>query len=64
VLRLEGRHAARQPVRLGLRSDGVAEVLGGLSEGDAVLVGSAAVEPGARVRATPTVAATAASAPR
>ena len=64
VLRLEGRHAARQPVRLGLRSDGVAEVLGGLSEGDAVLVGSTAVEPGARVRARPTVAPTAASTPR
>jgi HlyD family secretion protein len=65
VLRLEGRHARRIPVRLGLRSGGLAEVLGGLSEGDAVLLGSDALKPGARVRATPmrsAVAATAASA--
>lgn len=64
VLRLEGRHAVRRPVRLGLRSGGLGEVLGGLAEGDAVLVGSAAVQPGARVRATPRAAATAASAPK
>lgn len=62
VLRLEGRHAVRRPVQLGLRSGGLAEVLGGLSEGDAVLVGPAAIKPGARVRATPRAAATAASA--
>jgi HlyD family secretion protein len=67
VLRLEGRKAMRQPVQLGLRSGGLAEVLGGLSEGDAVLVGPAALKPGARVRAAPidpAVAATAASAPK
>jgi HlyD family secretion protein len=64
VLRLEGRRAIRRPVQLGLRSGGLAEVLGGLSEGDAVLIGSAVVEPGARVRATPSAAATAASAPK
>ncbi|MEC5218157.1 HlyD family secretion protein [Actimicrobium sp. GrIS 1.19] len=67
VLRLEGRHAMRRPVRLGLRSGGLAEVLGGLSEGDAVLSTSAPVKAGARVRATPmnaTVAAPAASAPK
>jgi HlyD family secretion protein len=51
VLRLEGRHAMRRPVQLGLRSGGLAEVLGGLAEGDAVLVGSAGVKTGARVRA-------------
>ena len=62
VLRLEGRHAVRRPVRLGLRSGGLAEVLGGLAEGDAVLVGSTAIEPGARVRATPRAATVAASA--
>lgn len=64
VLRLEGRHAVRRPVQLGLRSGGLGEVLGGLSEGDAVLVGPAAIQPGARVRATPRAAATAASAPK
>jgi HlyD family secretion protein len=64
VLRLEGRHAVRRSVRLGLHSGGLAEVLEGLSEGDAVLVGPAAIKPGARVRATPRAAATAASAPK
>jgi HlyD family secretion protein len=64
VLRLEGRRAMRQPVQLGLRSAGVAEVLGGLAEGDAVLSGSATVKPGARVRAVPSAATAAASAPQ
>jgi HlyD family secretion protein len=62
VLRLEGRRAVRRPVRLGLRSGGLAELLGGLSEGDAVLVAPAAAKPGARVRASPP-AASAASGP-
>ena len=61
VLRLEGRHAVRRPVQLGLRSGGLAEVTdftqGGLAEGDAVLVGPAAVKSGARVRATPAISA-------
>ena len=61
VLRLEGRHAVRRPVQLGLRSGGLAEVLGGVTEGDAVLVGSATLKAGARVRAT-SAAASAASA--
>jgi HlyD family secretion protein len=70
VLRLEGRQAVRRPVQLGLRSGGLAEVLGGLSERDTVLVGRAEVKPGARVRATSaptataTTATTAASGPR
>jgi HlyD family secretion protein len=64
VLRLEGRHAVRRPVQLGLRSGGLAEVLGGLSEGDAVLLGSVAVKAGARVRATSEAASAASAAPR
>ncbi len=64
VLRLEGRHAMRRPIQLGLRSDGLAEVVGGLYEGDAVLIGAAAIKPGARVRATPSAAATATTAPK
>lgn len=56
VLRLEGRHAVRRPVQLGLRSGGLAEVLGGLSAGDAVLVASDAIPPGARVHAAPPAA--------
>lgn len=68
VLRLEGRHAVRRPVQLGLRSGGLAEVIvvnqGGLAEGDAVLVGSAAVKAGARVRATSAAASAASPAPK
>ncbi len=52
VLRVEDGRAVRRAVRLGLRSAGLAEVLDGLQEGDLVLAGAAAVEPGARVRAT------------
>ena len=47
----EGRVEAR-PVRLGLRTLDAVEVLGGLSEGDLVLVG-AAPSPGGRVRVDP-----------
>lgn len=57
VLRLEGRHAVRRPVRLGLNSGGLAEVLKGLSAGDEVLVGAEGTAPGARVRALPPAAA-------
>ena len=64
VLRLEGRHAVRRSVQLGLRSGGLAEVQGGLSEGDAVLVGSAPAKTGARVRATSAAASAAATAPQ
>ena len=68
VLRLDGRHAVRRPVQLGLRSGGLAEVLGGLAEGDAVLAGSASVKAGARVRAitaaTPVAASDASVAPK
>jgi HlyD family secretion protein len=52
VLRLEDGRAVRRPVGLGLRSGGFAEVLEGLRAGDVVLPATAAIEPGARVRAT------------
>ena len=51
VLRLEDGRAVRRAVRLGLRSGGVAEVLEGLREGDALIAASAAIAAGARVRA-------------
>ncbi len=51
VLRIEGRHAVRRALRIGLRSGGVAEVLEGLAEGDRVVTMSAKAEAGARVRA-------------
>ena len=50
VLRLQGRKAMRQPVTLGLRGAGIAEVIAGLSEGDTLIARSGVVEPGARVR--------------
>ena len=50
VARIDGRRAHRQTVRLGLRSAGFAEVLGGLVEGDLVAAGPAALADGARVR--------------
>ncbi len=62
VLRLEGRRAVRRLIQLGLHSGGVAQVLSGLSEGDVVLSDSVDIKPGARVRARPSGAATAATA--
>lgn len=64
VLRLEGRLAVRRPVRLGLRSGGMAEVLAGLAEGDRVLVGSATVKAGSQVRAMSAVASAGATSAR
>jgi len=60
VLKLDGRHLRRQVVQLGLRSNGLAEVLQGLQAGDRVLPESAkTVSDGARVRAVaPPVGAT------
>ena len=57
VLRLEGRRAMRRPVQLGLRSGGVAEVLGGLSQGDEVVADKADIAAGARVRSAPAASA-------
>ena len=50
VTRIDGRRAHRQAVRLGLRSAGFAEVLGGLADGDLVAAGPTAPADGARVR--------------
>lgn len=53
VMQIRDGHTAKTAVRLGLRSGGLVEVLEGLSEGDTVLadtVGTAALQPGARVR--------------
>ena len=50
VLRLEDGRPVRRAVHLGLRSGGVAEVLEGLREGDALIAASAAIAAGARVR--------------
>lgn len=50
VLSLQGSRAERRAIKLGLHSGGWGEVLGGLSEGDVILMGSAALRPGSRVR--------------
>lgn len=47
---LEDGRPVRRAVHLGLRSGGVAEVLEGLREGDALIAASAAIAAGARVR--------------
>lgn len=52
VLRVEEGRAARHPVRLGLRSGGLVEVLDGLHEGDQVIPASTTIVAGERVRAT------------
>ena len=55
VLKVDGRHARRQPVTLGLRGNGLVEVLSGLRAGDQVLLAAgasvAAVADGDRIRA-------------
>ena len=50
VLRVEGRHARRVPVRLGLRGARAAEILEGLREGELILPTTATVSAGDRVR--------------
>ena len=50
VLQVDDHHLVRRPVRLGLRSGGVAEVIEGLAEGDRVAAATATLAPGARVR--------------
>ncbi|MBS79720.1 MAG: efflux transporter periplasmic adaptor subunit [Variovorax sp.] len=52
VLKVDGRHARRQPVRLGLRGGGFSEVLEGLRPGDLVLPAKTAdIHDGSRLRA-------------
>ncbi len=50
VLRIEGGHARRIPVRLGLRGARATEILEGLNEGDRILATTAKVAAGGRVR--------------
>jgi HlyD family secretion protein len=48
----EGR-TVRQPVKLGMRGEGVVQVLSGLAPGEAAVMPTAAVGAGARVRTEP-----------
>ncbi|MDJ0389322.1 efflux RND transporter periplasmic adaptor subunit [Roseomonas sp. E05] len=50
VLKVEGNHARRQPVRIGLRGPSQVEILEGLREGDRVVPAAAAVADGDRLR--------------
>jgi HlyD family secretion protein len=52
VLIAQGRHAVRRPVKLGLRSGGLAEVTQGLSEGDLLLTAPPTLKDGSRMRRT------------
>lgn len=53
VLRVVSGHAQQQQVALGLQSPGYAVVLHGLAAGDELIAGTAAVQPGDRVRSAP-----------
>jgi HlyD family secretion protein len=54
VLAIVARHAERRPVKLGMRGDGLVEILGGLAAGDAVVAPSAGfVAVGERLRPRP-----------
>ena len=53
VLVVRGGKTARQPVKLGMRSDGTVQVLSGVAPGEAVVAPSAPVGPGRRVRTEP-----------
>lgn len=51
VLKLDGFHARRQNVSVGLTGGGRAEIVAGLQGGDLLLPANATVKPGSRVRA-------------
>jgi HlyD family secretion protein len=51
VMKVEGRHAKRQQVSVGLVSGGKAEILDGLNKGDRVISATVTVKEGARIRA-------------
>ncbi|MEY2668920.1 MAG: hypothetical protein RJA59_1558, partial [Pseudomonadota bacterium] len=53
VLVIRDGRTARQPVKLGIRSEGTVQVLSGVAPGEAVVAPSAPVEPGRRVRTEP-----------
>lgn len=52
VLRIDGRNAVRRTIHLGLRGGGLAEVIDGLAEGDAVVTAPATLAAGTRIHAT------------
>lgn len=52
VLKLQGRHVQRQPVKIGLRSTAQVEVLHGLSVGDLIVAPGQGVQAGQRARPT------------
>jgi len=51
VMKIDGAHARRQPVTIGLVSAGKAEILQGLNEGDLVTPATSTIKEGARLRA-------------
>ena len=53
VMKVERKHAMRQPVKVGIVSAGKAEILEGLEAGDLIVPATAATTEGARIRARP-----------
>jgi HlyD family secretion protein len=53
VLAVRDGRTVRQPVKLGMRGEGVAQVLAGLAPGEAVVMPTSTVGAGARVRTEP-----------
>jgi HlyD family secretion protein len=51
VMKVNGGHAKRQPVKVGIVSAGKAEILDGVEPGDLVIPATAAIKDGARIRA-------------
>jgi HlyD family secretion protein len=51
VMKVDGRHAKRQTVGIGLVSGGKAEILSGLEQGNLVIPATASVREGGRIRA-------------
>ena len=61
---VDGRRAARRPVKLGLKGDGRVEVIEGVAPDDALVsAANGAIKAGQRVRAVGTAGASAADAP-
>ncbi len=50
VLAVNGHHAVKRPVTLGLRGNGSVEILQGVAAGDRLVDNAAGVAPGDRVR--------------
>jgi HlyD family secretion protein len=51
VMKVDGRHARRQNIGVGLVSGGKAEILNGLQQGDLIIPATVSIKEGGRIRA-------------